>query len=150
MVQSTRKQRKFGCLSSLCLPISYQNRNKRLISIHGYTYNHHSRLLRVCIPVFRILYLPQLLSPLYIVTSLLVLILKPLCQRPRFILIATHILALASVPTQNSLQRTHPILCHLHHPNAHLPASLPSTSLGLPSPLPFLRGGPRVPVWSLL
>jgi len=149
MMQSTRKQRRFGCLSSLCSPISYQNRNKSRISIHGYMHNHHSRLSRVCIPVFRILYLPRLLSPLY-VTSLPVLILKPRCQRSRFILIATHTLALATVTTQNSPQRTPPIPRHPHHPNAHLPVFLLLALLGLPSPLPFSQGGPRVPAWSLV
>ena len=149
-MQIARKQRRFGCLSSPFSLISYQNRNKSQISIHGYTCSHHSRPSRVCTLVFLILYLPRLLSPLYIVTSHLVPILKPRCQRSHFILIATRILALAPVPAQNSLQRTPLIPYHLHHLNAHLLISLLSASLGLLFPLPFLRGGPRVLAWSLV
>jgi len=149
-MQSTQKQQRFGCLSTPFSLIWYQNWNKRRIFIRAYMFNHLSHLSRVCTPVFRILYLPRPLSPLYIVTSPPVPILKLRCQRSHFILIATYILALATVPTKNSHQQTPPIPRHLHHPNAHLLVFLLSTSLGLPSPLPFLRGGPLVPAWSLV
>jgi len=150
-MQSTQKRQRFGCLSSPCSPISYQNRNKRRISIHGYTSNHRSRLSRACIPVFPILCLPRLLSPLYIVTSLLAPISAPRCQTLRFTLIATtRFPALVTVPTQSLLQWAPQILRHLHHPNARPLISILLLSPGLRSPLPFSRDGPRVPAWSLL
>ena len=125
-MQSIRKWHRFGCLSSPCLPTWYQNRSRRRVSTHGCTCNHRSRLSTVCIPAFRILYLPRPLSPLY-VTSLLALILKHRRQRLGFTLtVTTRIPALATVPMRNLLQWAPRILrhLHLHHPNARPPVSL--------------------------
>ena len=99
-MRSIRKQRRFGCWSSPFSPTWYRNRNKRWISIR--TCDRHCRLSRVCIPVFPILYLPRLLSPVYIITSPLALILKPRRQMSHFTLIAAiRTLALATAHMQN-------------------------------------------------
>lgn len=141
------KQRRFGYLSSLCSLTLYQNRNRTWISIHGCTCNHHSRLSRACTPVFLILYPPRLLSPVYIVTSLPSLILKPRCRRSCFTPTEiTRILAPATIVAQSSPQQTPPILRRLRHPNVRLLVSPLSTSSELPSPVPFLRDEPRVRV----
>ena len=146
MIWSNRKRRRSGCLSSPCSLIWYQGRSQRRITIRNYMYNRHFRPSRVCSPAFPILYPPLLLSRCYIVTNLLALILKLRCQKPPFTLTATtRILVLATVPIQTLLQQSLQIPHHLHHPNAHLPVSLPLTWPGLPSPLLFLRDGPRLP-----
>ena len=149
-MQNTRKRRKSGYLSSPCSRIWYQNRNKRWSSIRSHMRDHRSRLFRVCILVFPILYPPLLLSPVYIAITLLVLILNPRCQKSHFIpTTATRTPALATVPPQNLPQRTPQILRRLPRLNAPLLISLPST-LELPSPVPFMRDGHRVQVWSLV